>query len=100
MTPGANVNRRNPYVVPLLALGVATAIGGVIGGLVAKAFADHAPLATSSMMTLPVYTYTQYTERSIGPDYTGLGIGILVAVLGVIILSAGVIVAFTKPRVA
>jgi hypothetical protein len=35
--------------------------------------------------------------HSIGPDYTGLWIGIMVAVLGVIVLLAGIILASTLP---
>jgi hypothetical protein len=93
------VPHRNPYVVLLLAVGALTAIGGVIAGLAAKASADHALAVGSSLPTLPVHTYTQYVSHSIAPDYTGLWIGILVAVIGVVILLAGVAAA-TKPRVA
>jgi hypothetical protein len=94
------VHRRNPYVVVLLTVGALTAIGGVIWGLTAKASADHAVLGASSMPTLPVHAYTEYTQHFIAPDYMGLWIGLLVAVLGLIILLAGVVVAFTRPRMA
>jgi hypothetical protein len=92
--------RRNPYVVVLLAVGALAVIGGLIWGLAAKASAEHTVLGTSSMPTLPVHVYAQYTQRFIVPDYMGLWIGLLVAVLGAIILLAGVVVAFTKPRKA
>jgi hypothetical protein len=94
----AAVHRRNPYVVVLLAVGALAAIGGLIWGLAAKASAEHTVLGASSMPTLPVHVYTQYTQRFIVPDYMGLWIGLVVAVLGVMILLAGVVVAFTKPR--
>jgi hypothetical protein len=94
------VHRRNPYVVVLLAVGALAAIAGLIWGLAAKASADHTALGASSMPTLPVHVYTQYTQHFIVPDYMGLWIGLLVAVLGVIILLAGVVVAITKPRLA
>ena len=80
-----------------------TAVEGLIGGLAAKASADHASLVASSPRTLPVLTHSSYLfpgAHSIVPDYTGFGIGIIVAVLGVIVLLAGIIVASTKPRVA
>lgn len=95
----AAVHRRNPYVVVvLLAVGALAAIGGLVWGLAAKASAEHTVLGASSMPTLPVHVYTQYTQRFIVPDYMGLWIGLLVAVLGVMILLAGVVFAFTKPR--
>ena len=96
------VHRRISYVVVLLAVGALAVIGGVIWALTAKASANT--VFSAPMPTLPVYTYTQYTQHtqhfSIVPDYTGLWIGSLVAVIGLIILLAGVIVAFTKPRLA
>ncbi len=98
-TRGTAVPRRNPYVVVLLAVGGLATIGGLIWGLAAKASADHALLMASSLPTLPVHTFTQYTSHAIVLDYTGLWTGILVAILGVIILLAGVIVASTKRRV-
>jgi hypothetical protein len=87
-------------VVVLLGLGVATAIGGAIWALVAKASADNAARSSSSMPTLPVHEFTQYTQHLVVPDYAGLAIGVLVAVIGVVILSAGLVVAFAKPRLA
>jgi hypothetical protein len=97
--PGYGAFRRNPYVVVLLAVGALMAIGGLIWGLAAKASADHALFTAFSMHTLPVHAFTQYTQRSVVLDYTGLWTGILVAILGVIILVAGVVVAFAKRRV-
>jgi len=97
---GAPFLRRKLYVVLLLAVGVLAAIGGLIGGLDAKAFADHALLVASSLRTLPVLGQDGYLfpgAHSIVPDYTGLWIGIIVAVLGVIVLLAGVAVASTLP---
>jgi hypothetical protein len=94
------VRRRNLYGVVLLTVGALAAIGGVIWGLAAKASADNAVFGASSMPTLPVHVYTQYTQRSFVPDYMGLWIGLLVAALGVAILLAGVVVAFAKPRMA
>ncbi|WP_426520173.1 hypothetical protein ACPPVQ_07450 [Diaminobutyricibacter sp. McL0618] len=94
--------RRDRYVSLLLAVGVLMVLGGVVGGLAAKASADHPWSMGSSMPTLPIFVYTQYTQAThpIVPDYTGLWIGIGVAVLGAIILAAGVIVASTKPPTA
>jgi hypothetical protein len=52
------------------------------------------------MLTLPVHTYTQYTQRSLTPDYTGLVTGTLVLVLGVLLVVAGAIASTRVPRVA
>jgi hypothetical protein len=98
--PATAGRRRNAYVVVLLTGGALAAIGGAIWGLAAKTSADHAVLGASSMPTLPVHAYTQYTQHFIVPDYMGLWIGLLVAVLGVVIVLAGVVVVFTKPRMA
>ncbi|WP_426519596.1 hypothetical protein ACPPVQ_05920 [Diaminobutyricibacter sp. McL0618] len=92
------VHRRRPYVVVLLAVGALAVIGGVIWALTAKAVKT---VFSGPLPTLPVYTnaqFTQHTESSLVPDYTGVWIGLLVAVIGVTILLAGVVGALTKPR--
>jgi hypothetical protein len=102
-TLGASVLRRNPYVVWLLAVGVLMVVGGLIGALVAKTSADHALLADSSPRALRTMTYSGYLfpgAHAIVPDYAGLWIGIIVAVLGVIAVLAGIIVASARRRVA
>ncbi|WP_345764679.1 hypothetical protein [Diaminobutyricibacter sp. McL0608] len=100
--PGSSVGQRNLSVVLLLAFGALTAIGGVIGALAAKAAADHALFAASGLRTLPVYTYTQFTQAvpSIAPELAGMWVGSVVAVLGVAVLLAGVIVATRNPPLA
>jgi hypothetical protein len=102
-TLGTPAHRRHLYVVLLLAVGVLMSVGGLIGGLVAKTSADHASRADSAPRTLLVGVYGDYLfpgPHAIVPDYTGLSIGIIVAVLGVIVLLAGIIVASAKSRVA
>ncbi len=99
-TTGTDSGRRNRSVVLLLVIGALVTIGGVVGGLVAQASVDRALSAASGPHTLPVFTYTQYTQpHPFLPELTGLWIGNFVAVLGVAILLAGVVVATTKPRV-
>ena len=96
---GARVTRRKPDVLLLLTVGTLMVVGGLIGGLFAKASAEKAA-SGSPMPTLPVHVYAQYTAHSIVPDYTGLGIGNLVAVLGLIIVVVCVIVASRRRRSA
>jgi hypothetical protein len=101
-TLGTSVPRRNLYVV-LLAVGALMVVGGLIGGLVAKTSADHASLVDSSPRALRTMTYSGYLfpgPNAIVPDYAGLWIGIIVAVLGVIAVLAGIIVASARRRVA
>jgi hypothetical protein len=101
-TLGTSVPRRKLYVV-LLAVGALMAVGGFIGGLVAKTSADHASLVDSAPRALPVGGYSGYLfpgPHAIVPDYAGLSIGIIVAVLGVIVLVAGIIVASVRTSVA
>ena len=99
---GSDSGRRNRSVVLLLlVVGALMTIGGVVGGLVAKASVDRAlSVASGPLRTLPVFTYTQYTQgsQSFLPELTGPWIGSLVAVLGVAILLAAVAVATTKRR--
>ena len=98
---GADPGRRNRAVLLLLVVGGFVTVGGVVGGLVAKASVDHALSVASGIRTLPVFTYAQYTQTPPSlPGLMGLWIGSLVAVLGVVILLAGVVVATTKPRLA
>lgn len=107
-TPDAAVPRRNSYVAPLLVVGVLVAVGGLIGGLVAKAFADHASLVANSAKVLvscgsdpiPLCFPKTLGYPLVTADYTGLWIGILIAVLGVMVLLAGSIIASARPRVA
>jgi hypothetical protein len=99
-----SLRRRNRRVVAvLLAVGLSTAIGGLVGGLASKASADHATLVASSARTLAVHSYGAYLfpgANSMVPDYTGLWIGIIVAAVGLIVLVAGATVASIRPRAA
>jgi hypothetical protein len=101
-TLGTSAPRQHLYVILLLAVGVLMAVGGLIGGLVAKTSADQASRADSAPRRLSVGSDSGYLfpgPHAIVPDYTGLSIGIIVAVLGVIVLLAGIIVASAKSRV-
>lgn len=98
--PAKAVRRWNPYAVALMAVGVAVVVADAIWTLVSNASAGNVVFHASSMPTLPVHSFVQYTQHFVGPDYTGLWIGPLVAVLGLIILIAGIIVAVTRRRIA
>jgi hypothetical protein len=75
----------------LIAVGLSTTIGGTVTALVAKGSIDNASGASSSLPTLPVHAYVQYTQYLVLPDYTGLWIGITLASVGVIVLVLGVV---------
>ncbi|MCU1582785.1 MAG: hypothetical protein QOD27_1682 [Microbacteriaceae bacterium] len=104
----AAVPRRNSHLALLLVVGVLMAVGGLIGGLVAKAFADHVSRVANSAKSLvpcgsdPIALCFPKTlgHALVTADYTGLWIGILIAVLGVMVLLAGSIIASARPRVA
>lgn len=92
------VRRRG--VVLLLALGATVALAGVAWVVIAEVSLSAAARSADRMLTLPVHTYTQYTQRSLTPDYTGLVTGTLVLVLGVLLVVAGAITSTRVPRVA
>ncbi|MFF2050742.1 hypothetical protein ACFVU2_04000 [Leifsonia sp. NPDC058194] len=93
----APLGRWSPAAVLLVALGAVLAIGGVAGALIvatsaARLSQDGAP------RTLPVFVYTQYTQRLVAPDYTGLWIGVAVAAIGAIAVVAGIVL--TRQRMS
>lgn len=81
----------------LLTLGALAILGGIIWVLIAQGSADHATSSASSIGVLPVHVYAQYTQRVVH-DYSALWIGAFVAVVGVLLVVAGVIVASARPR--
>ncbi|MDR6971605.1 hypothetical protein [Leifsonia shinshuensis] len=88
--PGRD-DRRN-LVVALLAIGTTTTLLGVVFGLVMKTAAEQTNVS-STLVTLPVGVYKQYTQRAFVPDYTGLWIGLVVAAVGALVLIAALVVA-------
>ncbi|MBN9632406.1 MAG: hypothetical protein J0I18_17670 [Actinobacteria bacterium] len=88
-----------PYVVWLLGAGGLATVVGVAWAFAAIDAAGRS-VASGPMMTLPVNVYTQYTQRSIVPDYTGLWLALGVAGIGALVLLAGAVVAFVRPRPA
>ena len=88
---------RRPSVVTLLAVGALAILGGLVWELIARGSAENAALPVSSMPVLPVHVYAQYTQRVVH-DYSALWMGALVAIVGVLLVVAGVIVASTRAR--
>ncbi|GAA0424863.1 hypothetical protein [Leifsonia naganoensis] len=85
--------RWNPAVVVLLVLGVALAAGGATRALMAKFSIDHPAPLDLTIRPLPVFVYTQYTQRLPPPDYAGLWMGVTVAVIGAAVVAVGIVVA-------
>ncbi|MFJ3394347.1 hypothetical protein [Leifsonia aquatica] len=85
--------RWNPVVVVLLALGVALAAGGATRALMAKFSIDHPAPLDLTIRPLPVFVYTQYTQRLPPPDYAGLWMGVSVVVIGAAVVAVGIVVA-------
>jgi len=97
---GGSRPRRNASALLLLSVGAALMALGVVVGLAASAAADRALQAASGPRTLPVLTYTQYTQAGATlSDFTWLWVGALIALAGLVVLMAGVVAA-TKPRPA
>ncbi len=90
---------QRPYILWLLGAGALATAVGVVWAFAAIEAAGRA-MASGPMMTLPVNVYTQYTQRSIMPDYTGLWLALVVAGIGVLVLLAGAVAAFVRPRPA
>jgi len=88
---------RRPSVVTLLTVGALAIVGGIIWVLIAQGSADHATTSASSVGVLPVHVYAQYTQRVVH-DYSALWMGALVAIVGVLLVVAGVIVAAARRR--
>lgn len=85
--------RWSPAVVVLLVLGVALAAGGAARALMAKFSIDHPAPLDLTIRPLPVFVYTQYTQRLPPPDYAGLWMGVTVAVIGAAVVAVGIMVA-------
>ncbi|WP_431277166.1 hypothetical protein [Leifsonia poae] len=94
----AVLRRWNPLVVSLVAVGALAVFGGVIGAVVTKAAADRVSNAVPAMQTLPVYTYTQYTQHLLVPDYAGIRVWVLLALLGMIAALTGLFIARAARR--
>jgi|GEM_PF-1861709 len=80
-------------VLLLLGLGAALAAGGVTRALTAKFSIDHPAPLDLTIRPLPVFVYTQYTQRLPPPDYAGLWMGVTVAVIGAAVVAVGIVVA-------
>ncbi|MCI0156648.1 hypothetical protein KNO15_08055 [Leifsonia shinshuensis] len=90
-----------PYLVWLLGIGGLVTVVGVVWAFAAIEAAGRSAAGSGPMMTLPVGVYTQYTQRSIVPDYTGLWLALIVTVIGALVLLAGAVTAFVRrPRPA
>ncbi len=83
-------------------------IVGLLGGLVAKSFADGVSYVASSPTRLiandpsnPIVLNSDPSSaHHVPPDYTVFWIGMLVVALGVIVVMAGIRVALPKRRAA
>lgn len=103
MTP-----RKFSWVVFLVRSGLLLLIVGLLGGLVAKSFADRASYVASSHTRLIandpsnplVLNFDPSSAQHVPPDYTVFWIGILVVALGVIVVMAGIGGTLAKRRAA
>ncbi len=97
---GAARVQPRPYVVWLIGAGALATVVGVVWGLIAFESAQQSTTLSGPMPTLPVNTYAQYTQHPVVPDYTGLWLGLIVAGVGALVLLAGAVAAFARPRTA
>lgn len=90
----------------LVRWGVLLVTAGLLGGLVAKQFADRASYAASQATRLIgvdaskplVLTFDPSSAHYVPPDYTVFWMGMLVVALGLIVVAAGIGVALAKRR--
>lgn len=85
---GSRRHRRSS--VWLIALGALVAISGIAWAITAKVAADDSSLGSTVMHTLPVHAYTQYTQVA-HADYTGLWIGVSIAIIGLVLAFLGLV---------
>lgn len=75
------------------------AVGGVVGGLIAKAFADHeAGLRLQTVPCSPSATCLGLGFSA--PDYSRLWVGLVVAGLGVAIVLVALLAGYVRHRAA
>ncbi|MGN7797819.1 hypothetical protein [Leifsonia sp. 22587] len=86
-------SRRRRLIPSLIVAGASLAVFGVLFAIVEKVSAEQGTTSPTTMVTLPVGVYTQYTQRGFVPDYTGLWIGLVVAAVGALVLIAALVVA-------
>lgn len=91
---------RSRAIVLLLGAGVLAIIVGEGWYLTAKAAVAHAAQSAMVVRTLPVHTYTQYTQRGPMVDTSGLWTGLAIAGVGIAVLLAAAVVAVTRSRAA
>lgn len=91
---------RSRVIVLLLGAGALAIIVGEGWYLTAKAAVAHAAQSAMVVRTLPVHTYTQYTQRGPGFDTSGLWTGLAIAGVGIAVLLAAAVVAVTRSRAA
>jgi hypothetical protein len=97
---------RRSLAVWLLVPGALMAIGGSIGGLVAKRSADLASFLDSQPKRLIsndpsnslALNFDPSSAHYVAPDYTGFWVGMIVVAIGVLGVLAGVVAAIAKKR--
>jgi hypothetical protein len=91
---------RRRSLLLLVALGIAAAIVGIVRAVAAQASVDNAFAGTGPMPTLPVHTYTQYTQHLATPDVGGLLVGAAIAVAGLLLIATAAVTAVATSRAA
>ncbi|WP_085368280.1 hypothetical protein [Leifsonia sp. NCR5] len=98
--------RGNKGITALLVVGALATIGGLIVTWVARPVDTIVVISKGPIPTLPVNTYTQYTQAGTSmpvipvADYSGMWIGIVIGVIGVALLLTGVVLAARRARSA
>lgn len=91
--------RPRPYTLIAILIGSFLAVGGVAGGLMAMVSADRQ--AEVALHTLPCPENASCIVLGFSaPDYSGLWMGVVVAVLGVVVVAAAVLARYLRRHVA
>ena len=92
-----DMTTRRWYVLTAVLVGALLTLGGLVGGLIAKAFADHE--AGLRLQTAPCpQSATCMGVGFAAPDYLGLWVGLVVAGLGLGILSVALLAGYARQR--
>ena len=87
---------RRRYAVAILVAGAVAMVAGAMRSFVAAVAAARSSMSSGALPVLPVHVYRQYTQSGLGPDYTQVWIGLGIAIVGLLAVVAGCVVALVR----
>ncbi|MGH1550823.1 hypothetical protein ACRAWB_17230 [Leifsonia poae] len=89
----ASAPARRSSVITILVVGAVALVAGATWSWVAKVTADQSSMTSGTLPVLPVHVYRQYTQVGHAPDYLEVWLGLGLALLGVVALVVGALMA-------